>query len=47
MDGEYYPHFRRNTEAFNHFMCRGYTMRQENKYIAQTGCVVEEYKIER
>ena len=47
LDGEYYSHFKGSTEAFNHFMCRGYTMSQENKYTAQTGFVVEEYKIER
>lgn len=42
-DDEYYKHFKTLNSAKEHFNNLGFTLTKESDYIAQTGCIVEEY----
>lgn len=42
-DGEYYKHFNSIDSAKEHFNDLGFELNKENDYIAQTGCIVEQY----
>lgn len=46
-DNTFYKHFQNLKEAQNHFKELGYKLDYNNKYIASTGCIVEEYHIEK
>ena len=46
-DGTFYKHFNSVKEVKQHFKELEYNMNYKNKYIASTGCVVEEYRIIR
>lgn len=42
-DGEYYKYFKSIDSAKEHFNNLGFTLTKESDYVAQTGCIVEEY----
>lgn len=46
-DGTYYKAFNSIEEGIEHFQQHGYSVSHEGSYVAGTGCVVREYKIER
>ena len=46
-DNSFYKFFKNITEAKNHFKNLNYDMDFKNKYIAETGCVVDEYDISK
>ena len=46
-DGTFFKHFKGKDNAINHFASRGYKVTSLGSYVAGTGCIVEEYKIER
>lgn len=46
-DNSFYKFFKNTIDAKNHFKNLNYDMDFKNKYIAETGCVVEEYDISK
>ena len=46
-DDSYYRHFKNLNEAKKHFTNLGFNLEKNNQYIAPTGCIVEEYFIEK
>lgn len=46
-DGEYYKHFENIDSAKEHFTNLGFMLTKESNHIAETGCIVEEYFIEK
>lgn len=46
-DNTFYKHFESMRDAKNHFRKLGYKLDYNNQYVASTGCIVEEYNIEK
>lgn len=46
-DGSFYKRFKNLREAKNHFRKLGFKIEPNNQYVASTGCIVEEYFIEK
>ena len=46
-DGDIYKHFKSIDLAKEHFNNLGFVLTKEGKYIAETGCIVEEYSADK
>jgi hypothetical protein len=47
IDGEYFKHFNGRASAIKHFDDHGYKAVYKGKSVAVTGCIVEEYTINK
>ena len=47
LDDAYFTYFKGIENAFAHFKERGYTFKDRRVYLAPTGCIIEEYTIEK